>query len=115
MNKAVYNFECYLNLTQMKTKSILLTLGILAGATFAINAQEPDTLAPPAGIGSGTDPKATPDRSKVLIDTSTKVVDSLMHEDKKGKHKAKSDPMQSDKPIKIKRAPVDSARTEQFH
>lgn len=95
----------------MNTKSILLSAGILAGATFTLQAQEPDTLSPPAGIGSGSDPKTTPDRSKVLIDTSTKVVDSLMREEKRHKNKSKSDPIEPDKPIKIKRAPVDTART----
>lgn len=96
----------------MKTKTMLLTAGMLIGMYGFATAQQPDTLTDPSKQDVFKDPKTTDDRSKVLIDTSTQIVDSLMDSKKSGKsthHKHKGAPMgESKKPVKIKRSAVDS-------
>lgn len=96
----------------MKTKTILLTAGLLIGLYGVSIAQQPDTSTNPSNQDIFKDPKTTDDHSKVLIDTSTQMVDSLLEAKKSGKttrHKQKGAPMgESKKPVKIKRSAIDS-------
>jgi hypothetical protein len=98
----------------MRTKAMLLSIGLLTCYCGVVAAQQPDTITDPSNKNVFRDPKTTNDRSKVLIDTSTQVVDSLMDARKQGRdknQKTKGDAMgESKKSVKIKRSPVDSTK-----
>lgn len=92
----------------------LLALGLISGITIPASGQT-DTLTKPGRINNFQDPKITDDNSKVLLDSSNNIADSLLDAKKRRKNPIsdpKKNPLrETDKPVKIKRAPVDSGRT----
>ncbi|HEX3006324.1 MAG TPA: hypothetical protein VHO90_01780 [Bacteroidales bacterium] len=97
------------------TISLMLVLGTFAAFSLQAAAQT-DSLTKPNRTSTHRDPKITDDKnSKVLIDTTEHVTDSLLNKKKATRNKNPSlpkDPMpETKKPVKIKRAPVDSGRT----
>jgi len=95
----------------MKTKALILTLGLFTVCTATALAQI-GTLTKPGTTYE--DPKATDNNSKVLIDTSTTVIDSLLDDKKESRKKFpqhNANPTSNkEKPVNMRVVPVDTAR-----
>lgn len=100
-------------ITIMKKKFFFIVGGMMVFALPVV--AQPDTLTKPDRTRTYQDPKITDDKSKskVLLDTSNQVADSLLDQKKTGRKKharTESDPMgTSDRPARLKRAPADSS------
>lgn len=96
-----------------KKLKYLATVALIAGAWLPLNAQI-DTLTKPGK--KFTDPKATNDNSKVLIDTSERVenmVDSLLEGNKVKDGKRTSSPAsEGTKPDKMTKQPADKTKVK---
>jgi len=96
-------------------KKILNTIAVGLLAMFSIPAMaQTDTSIKPGRTKIFMDPKITNYDSKVLIDTSNNIVDSLLDAKKESRNKTYQNntqpPGKSTKPVKPKKAPADSAR-----
>lgn len=80
----------------------LYVAGILVFLAVSMNAQT-DTITKPGRPFK--DPKATGDNSKVLLDTSSNVVDSLLHQRDPVNRRHNSDKTGKSEPVRLKKKP----------